>query len=256
VPVGVVRESEPQVGTDDTGHVGDKEGVMTVEITNREFAVRSPSSPYITKSTLKCVRGWSERAIETLLGDCDKQAPNPHGRYAPPMRLYLVKRVEVAESSEEFRRFKDSKKRRGEIAMEAAERRKESLLEAIRGLEIEVPRIEDYRTRACRHYNNLWMDRGQYHKHASPSDNKEFLDRISVNYLRHEMSDYEERLLSVRGCVGCGEAREYIKERILTAISCTYPELRGECNKQMVAMLEEQWPHRPTERYGDGTIAS
>lgn len=188
---------------------------------------------FMTKSRLKSERGWSDRAMEVLLGPCDVESPNPHYGCAAPMKLYRIARILKAERTLKFARFRDAKERRSKAAQEAAERKTEKLLDEIGSLEIEVPRIDNYKQLACEHYNNLWASRGR-DKYATVNDNKEFLDRISVNFLRHEMSDYEESLVGVRGAVGAQDARIWVKERVLGEIAVTYPELAEECRRQIV----------------------
>lgn len=68
---------------------------------------------------------------------------------------------------------------------------------------------------------------------ASPKDDPELLDRITVNYIRHELSQYDHGLASLWGRVGKGEAYLLLNKKIYTAISAQYPELKSECAKQM-----------------------
>lgn len=58
--------------------------------------------PYIATPELKR-RGWTRSMIERLLGEPDSTAPNPGGRNAPRVRLWLITKVEQLESTEEFR---------------------------------------------------------------------------------------------------------------------------------------------------------
>jgi len=59
-----------------------------------------------------------------------------------------------------------------------------------------------------------------------------FLHRITVNYLRHELTGYEAVLGSLRGLIGRAEASQLIRGRILAAIAEAYPWLAGECRRQ------------------------
>lgn len=190
---------------------------------------------YITKSRLKSERGWSDGAIERLLGECDRTADNPHYRSAAPMRLYSLERVERAERAEKFQHFKEAKERRREAGIRGAETKREALWNRIDSLTVVVPRIEDYLQKACDHYNDLWERRGRYDKHAFLGDGEAFLERIAVNYIRHEVSDYEERLRSVYAEVGADEARLLIAGKVLDAIAEAYPELAEECARQKEA---------------------
>lgn len=69
-----------------------------------------------------------------------------------------------------------------------------------------------------------------HHRHAPyPRD---LLDRITVNFLRHECSAYEQLLGDVSGCVGVDAAYRVIRNRVLDTIVETYPRLRFECRAQ------------------------
>jgi len=85
---------------------------------------------------------------------------------------------------------------------------------------------------ACWHYNKLWAERdggrGRYSdKHASQSDDSEFLNRITMNFLRHGCSDHEGYLDSVAGKMGAPEARAFLREKINKKILEQYPFLHS-----------------------------
>jgi hypothetical protein len=86
--------------------------------------------------------------------------------------------------------------------------------------------------RVCAAYNELWAERGDYERCASPRDSPEFIHRIVVNYLRHELTAYEEELMSPAGRIGVRDAESMIRRRVYDAISAAYPMLAGECRAQ------------------------
>ena len=53
-----------------------------------------------------------------------------------------------------------------------------------------------------------------------------------VNYLRHELSSYENELNETAGKVGVRDAYLEIKDKVLFAIGDSYPELQNECRRQ------------------------
>ncbi|WAP50851.1 hypothetical protein OL239_12750 [Arthrobacter sp. ATA002] len=67
---------------------------------------------------------------------------------------------------------------------------------------------------------------------ASRNTSKARLDRLTVNYLRHQQTSYEEELKEFKGVVGVGEAYLVVRNRILDLIADTYPQLRTECERQ------------------------
>lgn len=175
-----------------------------------------------------------ERAVEEQLVAC-KTVKNPHYSSGPPARLVRVADIEanlasLKRSADEQERHEESSRR----SKENAEKRRADLLQWVDHLEVEVVKRDptELVKVACKHYNHLWMDRGREDKYASPKDSPDFLNRITVNMLRHEGTEYEELLVRAFGAVGADEARVRIKERVLDAIAAQYPHLAGECERQ------------------------
>lgn len=196
-------------------------------------------SDHITLSSVKS-RGWTELAIKKWLGKPDKVAKNPHGRNAPPMKLFLLKRVEEIESGEEWIKWSnDTKNKRrtiGEKSKERAEKKRQEILDYIKNLSIEINLFEKeelYRL-ACKHYNCLWASRGNFEKCADLSCSKPFLNRIAVNMLRHEFSQYEEELGEIFGKIGKDLAYVELKNLVLDKIKEKYPFLSEECDNQKI----------------------
>jgi hypothetical protein len=67
--------------------------------------------------------GWTEAAINSILGTPDRLAINPHYSSGPPMRLYRVERVLAAETTPEFEILLRSKEERKLSAAKAQEKR-------------------------------------------------------------------------------------------------------------------------------------
>lgn len=111
------------------------------------------------------------------------------------------------------------------------------MLDAIGRIEIIVPKLDEHVLwrRAVSHYEALWASRGRDKRVeyiAANSDSEAFRERITVNYLRHELTSYERQLASVYGSVGANDARIAIRRRILDAIAEAYLGLRDECEMQ------------------------
>jgi hypothetical protein len=85
---------------------------------------------------------------------------------------------------------------------------------------------------AINHYNSLWADRGKFEKSASEDSDKDFLNRIKVNYLRHNCSNYEEELENIFNQIGKDDGYFLLKKRILFEIGCVYNDLKPECERQ------------------------
>lgn len=171
--------------------------------------------------------------IAKLLGDPDQTKQNPHYRKAPPMKLYSPDRVEKAEATDTFCALKEAAQRRSKVGKRTATRRRNALLAEVQAEPLPtLPELTQQALthRACAAYNAMWWDRGDYSKHASPHDDAHFLCRISRNYARHCLTQYETRLEKLTGKIGKAEAYGIIKDRINEAIDLAYPWLT-ECRE-------------------------
>ncbi len=176
-------------------------------------------------------RGWTPALIDRHLGEPDKTKRNPFSKRNPPMRLWLMTRVEEAETLHGIRPREKSPAR--SAAMKAsAQKRAEEMLREIEALPIEVPDLEpeELLKRAVTHYNERrrWDDAP-----ATTGSDPDFLARIQINYLRHAMTDYDTLLDERAGKVGIrmgGHAR--IFRRVMDAIQARYPHLWQACETQ------------------------
>lgn len=198
-----------------------------------------PDKPqYISKAGLK-ERGWTDTGITKFLGPCDKTAVNPHYRKAAPMHLFLVDRVVAAEQTDAYRQFTEKNKNRVTGAKKAVKTKKERLLEELMGWQINVKKKKYHKVvrNAINSYNSfhhmLNVERGHEYIKASKNSDPEFLRRITVNYLRHNLSSYEERLDDLFGKVGKTEAYIILNRKIYESIAKAYPDLAEECERQM-----------------------
>lgn len=186
---------------------------------------------YVSKSTLK-YRGWTEAGITRFLKMHDKEADNPNYKSAPPMRLYLISRVEKIEKSKKFLDFQEKNIKKVAGAKKAAETRKERLIKEMQGCEIKLER-EDYEVvlyRAIKSYNafkgSLALERKNFeYEPATIDSDPAFLKRITKNYLKHKLSNYEDKLEKIFGKTGTDEAYMIIRKKIDEKIEEIYPEL-------------------------------
>lgn len=183
----------------------------------------------ITKKALTARPGWTATLVSRLLGDPD-QRKKVFGRTLP-LALYAVSRIEQAEASQEFAQAQADIAKRKASAAKAAATKKAKLMAAIRDMPITVRRVANVRSRAINSYNF----RSEGYSFASSSDDPVFLERITVNYIRHELTEYDEALVEVAGKAGVSQAVAEIRQRVYSAIAKAYPELSQECAKQLAA---------------------
>jgi len=206
----------------------------------KRLGPRSNLAPYFFKSKLKEDRKWTDGLIRDFLGEPDAERPNFHYRTGPLQQLYLKSRVESIEATDEFQlAFAKLEKRRASartVARRIAKERRERALNEARSFDFCVPKLDTAKLieEACRHYN----DRSFGERLATPDSSPEFLDRISVNYLRHECTAYDEILDMFKGVVGGAEAKIEARNVVLSQIADTYPDLNFECYRQQLESYE------------------
>lgn len=192
-------------------------------------------------------RGWTDSMIRAFLGDPDKTAPNPFYRNAgAPMRLYSLTRVREAETSEQWIAARELASTRSKASHERALRKAKQLVQSVENLSVAVPELSEAELsrQACEHYNHratdrsFLRDRGDFMQFATSNSDPAFLNRIKVNYLRHEYTIYDEALYGVRKKIGAGRSRAAIRNLVLREIAKVYPALAEECDRQRRNFLD------------------
>ncbi|MCC3298923.1 hypothetical protein [Arthrobacter caoxuetaonis] len=189
------------------------------------------SEGFLIAADLKKDRGWTDTQIKAFLPEPDRTARNPFSRKAAPMKLYALERVESVEETEEFRRAREASRNRQVAARERALEKKKEAVALAHSLELRiVPEPwDEVQAKALEHYNAR-LRRNQ--SPAGPRTSQARRDRMTVNYLRHRQTSYEEELKGFKGVVGVGEAYLVVRNRILDLIAQTYPALQAECDRQ------------------------
>lgn len=188
---------------------------------------------YITKPHLKN-RGWTDAMVKKFLGAPDMTKPNPHYKSAAPMGLWLAKRVNQAERTAAWKAEKEKSVGRKASAQKAVKTKTQKAIEFAQTVAIMVPTMdyEKLLDKACKSYNSWHQyDRNGYFKFdfnpASPLESdKDFLHRITTNYLRHECTSYENELYKLYGKTGVSEAHDILQQRINDEICRIYPQLK------------------------------
>ena len=201
---------------------------------------------YITQTELKN-RGWTTKTILRFVEQPDDTKTNPRYKSASPMKLWSLIRIEEIEGSTDFQEFSLSNRKRREGTERAVQTKRKSLLEQISKISVKVPVFDkdDLIKRACKSYNKqqerFFLERGHWEWHrATNKSDKDFLDRICVNFLRHRCTKYERLLEQAVGKVGVNEAYTEISRKVFTAIRQEYPDLKAECERQMELREDEE----------------
>lgn len=179
-------------------------------------------------------RGWTDGLIRRFLPEADGSRPNPHYRSAPPMLLYRLERVEAIEASAEFQEAKEKASRAQQTSQAGVATKQAKMRVWLDNVRIRVPCLsrDEVLRRAVNHYNARQCERWDDGRFASLDSDERFLERIAVNYLRHELSSYEAHLDATFGKVGARDAYVEIKTKVLRAIVEAYSWLASECQRQ------------------------
>lgn len=192
----------------------------------------------ISKSGLK-YRGWTETLIKKFLKEPDELATNPHYKCTVPMLLYSERRVKKIEKRKDFINLQERAYKRKEAARKAVETKRKKIIDYVNNLEIVIPFMDnkelDKKARASYdEYHSMRHDWDYdiqdyspfYFQSAFDSEDEKFIKRITINYLRHQCTDYEEQLNSLFGKVGIQEGHDILQKRINDKIREVYPHLR------------------------------
>jgi len=211
----------------------------TAEPTTRRK--NKPKPAMITKSRLKSERGWTDKLIDTFMPEPDATAVNPNYKSGPPMLLFSVKRIERIEKREKFKAAREKAEKCRSAANKSVGTKMKKTMEEVSRMKISVRTLKKEKlvNCACIHYNRMqnsraWQGLPSSETEASPKSDAKFIARICVNFIRHNLTKYEEHLDDIHGLTGASEAYLEIKRKIFSAISDAYPWLTKECRRQMV----------------------
>lgn len=181
-------------------------------------------------------RGWTDSMIKKLLSD-PMLFQNPQYRRAAPMKKWWLEEVETVEQTKEFQRLFEKAQVRKTAGSIAAFKRKQTTLDQIteitNNLQVHIwpENLLEQETFAAK--EEMEMQKGHYSDVYNVQDN--VLNRWKVNFIRHNLTNYEDVLSSLYGVVGKQEAYKILKCATLDKIGDSYPYLKEECQRQKSA---------------------
>ena len=187
---------------------------------------------FITKTDLISKRKWTDALIKKYMPVPDEIRNNPHYGRASKMKLYKISRVESIEKNEYFLIDFQKTILRRKSSAKMVETKKDNLLIEISELPISVEFIprNELVPLVIDNYNKNKDDNKGYSSFRDFDQSK--LERLTVNYIRHELTPYDYYLKLIVSKVGKKEGYRLLKERIYNCISESYPELTRECTLQ------------------------
>lgn len=187
-------------------------------------------------------RGWTKSLIKKFLPKPDHVQNFRYGCAFFYGQLHVVE----IESSDEFKQLQTSALKRREAGIKATEKRRREYLDYLENqmpVRVTVLEMDELIREACDSYNDHQRDKawrayergyGDDHQtfEADQNSDQAFLERITVNYIRHNLTRYDNLLRSTHGKLAKEKAIEIIMRRVFVAIADNYPQYREECKRQ------------------------
>lgn len=197
---------------------------------------------YVTLSRVVSEFGIPRNLVDKLLPPPILK-DNPHYKCAAPMKLYRLKDVKriVAKSKtlkkalEKSGPFRERAKKAVETKLASMRRRLDTAISNIR-VDSGIKNVEQM---AVDHYNERKMELASLRcdfdfdpVNISTCTDRSFIERITVNYIRHGHTEYDARLMEEYGNTGIREFYVKFRRAVLMKIAEAYPKYREECERQ------------------------
>ena len=216
-------------------------------------ASKSPKPKMITQSRIIDEYGWTKSLINNFLPEPTLKK-NPHYSSAAPMKVGEEDTVKDVMKTPEFQAAMQKATKRKEAANTAVSTKITNMHDNIEcfitSISISILPDDELRKRTLQekqnwynrhpHYNNYddeYSDLDEpIYKDVHEAD-EDTLIRWIVNYIRHNLVDYDNFLYKISGKVGSIGVYPEIKTAVLEKIAVAYPQYKEECERQMTC-----WP--------------
>lgn len=206
--------------------------------------------------------GWTKSMIDKLLPEPTLK-PNPHYKCAAPMKLWEKSLVIETMETDEFQKMLEKAQSRKAAANAAVETKKQNLIDDLIGKADQaritilpddelitatlIAKKKDIQNRLENRYNRLYelvvYRRCELYEELDEAEEdlqnfdfskpgEDTLNRWIVNYIRHNLINYDSTLQRTKGKTGKQESYPIYKCRILQRISEAYPKYADECARQ------------------------
>lgn len=177
---------------------------------------------YFTTAELR-ERYWTDRIIKKLrLTPCGI-IPNPECS-ASTVKTYDRNLVESLEATDEFKALVKADKSKRKGALKEDKKRKESLIEKVGKVEIKVEYVPEpfLTTMALADYNTWRIEKRQTFEWASGKSDWRFQQKIRHNYIRHNLTNYDEIIHEIAKQIHGKEEYAEIRSILLKRIKETW----------------------------------
>ena len=214
---------------------------------SQEAGAPKPEPRYITVTRLKGQFGWTESLITKHLGQHDQQAPNPHYRSAPPMRLFNIDRVNNTQArnaglQQKLQTNLDNRRDRQQVSYTNIIKRRQQLLRetaALRPVFIQTVHetAEELMETATKERKSFLKSVLRYEDYDQPFNNGgPAAQSRAVAMVRHEYTNYEELLATMpesRNAVTNTLIYLTVKTSVNELIATHIPDLAEACQVQI-----------------------
>lgn len=198
---------------------------------------------FVHKSALINEYGWTHSLIRRFLPTPDKYGRNRHNRKRKSS-LYFIDKVNRIQMTREFDSALHDTKMRRKGCAKAIETKRQRLAEGVRHLVVQVQFLEHdiLVEKACEYLSEKIENDSSLRSFIIPPVNpkkldKDFLDCILVDYIRHGLTTFSGGFGQLRGKPIKGlNVHERKKEKALGEIAKAYPFLSQECDRQIEAI--------------------
>lgn len=180
--------------------------------------------------------GFTKTMITKLLPKPIEKS-NPYYKCASPMKLWEKELVLKVMDTNEFKEELDKANKRRKASTKAVESKKNKLKEQVEELKLNlyIRKLSDKKL-----IHKTIMDKNYWYSLHNDFEfvdektvDKATLDRWIVNYIRHNLIDYDDDLMMIKGKVVIGEAYVDYKKYVLKEIAKIYPKYKDECLRQI-----------------------
>lgn len=197
----------------------------------------------ITQSRIIGEYGWTKSLINKFLPDPILKR-NPHYSKAAPMRLWEEDTIKKVMQTEEFQKAMKKASKRKESANKAVDTKRSnmhrSIEEFIESISIKILPDDELRSKTLQ-AKQVWYQKHSHYDEDFDEDvvsnayeaDEDTLVRWVVNYIRHNLLDYDDFLYRIDGKVGAMDAYPEVKVEVLKKIAVAYPKYSDECDRQI-----------------------
>lgn len=185
----------------------------------------------ISQSTVLSM-GFTKSMIDKLLPPPVLKR-NPRYASTAPMKLWCEDDVRAIMETPEFQTMAAKAAARKAAAAKAVETKRknaegiaDNLIASIHVTRWDIPVLEEATLNAKKEW---FLEHGNV---DMVTPNAETLERWMVNFVRHNLCEYDDKLIDLFGLVGKEALYQRLKTETLAKIAEVYPELEVECKRQ------------------------